>query len=149
MTARVVLDGDQLIATRHLAAAPALVWLVFTTPEHLAAFWGGDHATIQPGSVTVDLRVGGAFTLTTVGAGGCSYPLQFRYEVVEPPTRLVLAQPVTGLTNWPLYGLNRERDDGHDPSAAAATRPADRPGPNRFGRDPRLSCPCHRRTAPP
>lgn len=40
MTAKVTLDGDQLIATRYLDAASALVWEVFTTPENLAAFWG-------------------------------------------------------------------------------------------------------------
>ncbi|MCC6311507.1 MAG: SRPBCC domain-containing protein [Trueperaceae bacterium] len=64
---RASLAGDELIATRHVAAAPALVGTAFTTPEHLAAFWGGDHATIRPNSVVVDLRVGGAFRLETVG----------------------------------------------------------------------------------
>jgi len=34
------LDGDQLIATRRLAAPVDLVWRAFTTPGHLAAFWG-------------------------------------------------------------------------------------------------------------
>ncbi|RIQ19505.1 SRPBCC family protein [Jiangella rhizosphaerae] len=98
MTARVSLDGDQLIARRHLDAEPALVWEAFTTPEHLAAFWGGDHATVAPGSVVVDLRVGGTFRLETRGADGAGRPLIFRYEVVEPPTRLVLSEPRTGIT---------------------------------------------------
>jgi uncharacterized protein YndB with AHSA1/START domain len=98
MTTRVDLDGDQLIATRHLDAEPALVWEVFTTPEHLAAFWGGDHATVPPDSVVVDLRVGGTFELETRGADGSSHPLSFRYEIVDAPTRLVLAEPLTGLT---------------------------------------------------
>lgn len=98
MTAGVTLDGDQLIATRYLDAKPALVWDVFTTPEHLAAFWGGDHATVPPDSVAVDLRVGGTFELETRGPDGCSHPLCFRYEVIDPPTRLVLAEPRTSLT---------------------------------------------------
>jgi uncharacterized protein YndB with AHSA1/START domain len=97
MTASVHLDGDQLIATRTLDAEPALVWQSLTTPEHLAAFWGGHHATIAPDSVTVDLRVGGAFELETKGADGSSR-LHFRYEVVEAPTRLVLTEPRTGIT---------------------------------------------------
>lgn len=97
MTARVALEGDQLIATRYLEADPRLVWEAFTTPEHLAEFWGGDHATILPGSVTVDLRIGGAFALETLGSDGCSYPLRFRYEEIQPPTRLVLSEPLTGL----------------------------------------------------
>lgn len=98
MTARATLDGDQLIAIRHLDAEPALVWEVLTTPEHLAAFWGGDHATVAPGSVAVDLRVGGTFELETRGADGSSHPLRFRYEAVDAPARLVLAEPRTGIT---------------------------------------------------
>ena len=98
MTARALLEGDQLIATRYLAADPALVWEMFTTPEHLAAFWGGDHASVPSESVAVDLRVGGTFELETRGADGSSHPLRFRYEVVDAPTRLVLAEPRTGIT---------------------------------------------------
>ncbi|MFY1671103.1 SRPBCC family protein [Plantactinospora sp. WMMB334] len=98
MTGDVDLDGDQLIARRYLDAEPALVWEVFTTPEHLAAFWGGHHATVPPDSVVVDLRVGGTFALETEGADGGRRPLRFRYEVVEPPARLVLAEARTGIT---------------------------------------------------
>lgn len=98
MSASAELDGDQLIATRHLDAKPELVWEAFTTPEHLAAFWGGHHATVPPDSVVVDLRVGGKFELETHGADGSRHSLRFRYEVVEPPTRLVLVEPHTGLT---------------------------------------------------
>ncbi|MBX3141894.1 MAG: SRPBCC domain-containing protein [Trueperaceae bacterium] len=94
---RASLAGDELIATRYVAAAPALVWTAFTTPEYLAAFWGGDHATIRPGSVAVDLRVGGTFQLETVGADGCSYPLRFRYEVVDPPRLLAFSAPDSGI----------------------------------------------------
>jgi uncharacterized protein YndB with AHSA1/START domain len=98
MTANVTLDGDQLIATRHLDAQPALVWEAFTRPEHLAAFWGGHHATVPAESVAIDLRVGGTFELETRGADGSVHRLQFRYEVVEAPARLVLTEPSTGIT---------------------------------------------------
>jgi uncharacterized protein YndB with AHSA1/START domain len=98
MTSRVDLDGDQLIATRDLQAAPELVWEALTTPSHLAAFWGGLHATVPPDSVSVDLRVGGTFELETRSADGSSHRLRFRYEVVDPPTRLVLSEPMTGIT---------------------------------------------------
>jgi uncharacterized protein YndB with AHSA1/START domain len=98
MTASVDLDGDQLIATRHLDAEPELVWEAFTTPEHLAAFWGGHHATVPPESVAVDLQVGGTFELETQGADGTRRPLRFRYEIVDAPRRLVLSEPRTGIT---------------------------------------------------
>lgn len=89
---------DQLIAIRHFDAEPTLVWEAFTTPAHLAAFWGGNHATVPPASVCVDLRIGGTFELETVGAGGSSRHLRFRYELIDPPTRLVLSEPRTGIT---------------------------------------------------
>jgi len=98
MKASVGLDGDQLIATRHVDAEPALVWEAFTTPDHLAAFWGGHHATVPPDSVAVDLRVGGTFELETRGADGSNHSLRFRYEVIDAPIRLVLAEPRTGIT---------------------------------------------------
>lgn len=41
MTSTARLDGNQLIATRYVDAEPALVQEAFTTPQHLAAFWGG------------------------------------------------------------------------------------------------------------
>lgn len=62
MTASVDLDGDQLIATRHLDAEPALVWEAFTMPENLAVMpkdVGRVDATIrsegQQGRVSTDL----------------------------------------------------------------------------------------------
>ncbi|MFT4109426.1 SRPBCC family protein [Propionicimonas sp.] len=97
MTTQTTLAGDELIATRYLDAVPALVWTVFTTPQHLAAFWGGDHAVVRADSVTVDLRVGGSFHLETVGVDGCSYPLRFRYEAIDPPRLLTFSSPDTGL----------------------------------------------------
>lgn len=98
MTTDVRVDGDQLIATQQLAVEPGLVWDAFTTPDHLAAFWGGHHATVPPESVSVDLRVGGALELETVGADGARRRLMFRYEVLDPPCRLVLSEPSTGIT---------------------------------------------------
>lgn len=97
MTEDVYLDGDQLIATRHFDAEPALVWEAFTTPAHLAAFWGGHHATVAADSVSVDLRVGGTFEVETRGPDGSGRRLSFTYEVIDAPSRLVLAEPRTGL----------------------------------------------------
>lgn len=98
MTERVDLHDDHLIATRHLDAEPGLVWQAFTTPEHLAAFWGGHHATVPADSVAVDLRVGGTFELETRDAEGSRHLLRFRYDVVDAPARLVLTEPRTGIT---------------------------------------------------
>jgi uncharacterized protein YndB with AHSA1/START domain len=105
-----VLDGDQLIASRRLAAPPDLVWQALTTPSHLAAFWGGHHATVPPDSVTVDLRVGGLFELETraVGSPHPGRRLAFRYEQIDEPRLLVLTEPATGLVTT----IRLRPDDG-------------------------------------
>ena len=97
MRPRAHLDGDQLIATKDLNAELALVWEAFTTPAHLAAFWGGHHATVPADSVAVDLRIGGTFEIETRGVNGNGRKLSFTYEVIDPPTRLVFTEPQTGL----------------------------------------------------
>ena len=88
---------DRLTAVRRVDAEPALVWEAFTTAEHVAAFWGGDHAVVPVDSVRVDARVGGDLELVTVAPDGARRPLRFTYDEVEEPTRLVFTEPVTGI----------------------------------------------------
>lgn len=97
MTAGAHLDGDRLIAIRHLDAPASLVWEALTTPEHLAAFWGGHHATVPRESVAVDLRVGGTFELETRSADRGGRTLGFRYDEIDAPRRLVFTEPRTGI----------------------------------------------------
>jgi uncharacterized protein YndB with AHSA1/START domain len=97
VTARAELHGDELIARRRLPADPARVWAAFTTPASIAAFWGGSHATVPAGSVTVDLRPGGEFALDTRAPGGAVRRLRFVYVLVSAPHELVFDEPVTGL----------------------------------------------------
>lgn len=92
-----VLRGDELIAHRRLAASPERVWTAFTTPAGIAAFWGGAHATVPPGSVDVDLRPGGEFALDTRAPDGATRRLRFVYVGVAAPHELVFDEPVTGL----------------------------------------------------
>ncbi|MFC5941483.1 SRPBCC domain-containing protein [Micromonospora harpali] len=94
---RAELHGDELIARRHLPAAPARVWAAFTSPTSIAAFWGGSHAAVPPESVTVDVRPGGEFALDTRAPGGAVRRLRFVYVRVVAPHELVFDEPVTGL----------------------------------------------------
>lgn len=87
---------DHLIATRLLRAQPEVVWRALTTPEQISTFWGGHHATVPVDSVTIDLRVGGAFALTTVGPHG-SRRLRFTYLEIDEPRRLVFTEPELGI----------------------------------------------------
>ncbi|MFI9639274.1 SRPBCC domain-containing protein [Micromonospora sp. NPDC051925] len=91
------LHGDELIAERHLAASPERVWAAFTSPASIAAFWGGSHATVPAGSVAIDLRPGGEFTLDTRAPDGRTRRLRFVYVRVTAPHELVFDEPVTGL----------------------------------------------------
>jgi uncharacterized protein YndB with AHSA1/START domain len=91
------LDGDELIARRHLPVTPERVWTAFTTPASIAAFWGGSHATVPPESVTVDPRPGGSFALDTRAPDGATRRLRFVYVTVTEPYELVFDEPVTGL----------------------------------------------------
>lgn len=85
-----------LIATRLLKAQPEVVWRALTTPEHISTFWGGHHATVPVDSVTIDLRVGGAFALTTVGPHE-SRRLHFTLLEIDKPRRLVFTEPDLGI----------------------------------------------------
>ncbi|GIH27729.1 hypothetical protein Aph01nite_60390 [Acrocarpospora phusangensis] len=97
MTARSELRGDELIAKRHLPAGPERVWVAFTSPAGIAAFWGGSHAVVPPESVTVDLRPGGEFALDTRAPDGATRRLRFVYVSVAAPYELVFDEPFTGL----------------------------------------------------
>ncbi|MFY1578038.1 SRPBCC family protein [Verrucosispora sp. WMMD703] len=97
MTARSQLRGDELIASRHLPAEPDRVWVAFTSPAGIAAFWGGSHAVVPPESVVVDLRPGGEFALDTRAPDGATRRLRFVYVRVTAPHELVFDEPLTGL----------------------------------------------------
>ena len=97
MTASADLSGDELIAHRHLAAGPERVWDAFVTPVVIAAFWGGSHATVAPDSVTVDLRVGGEFALTTRAPNGDTRRLRFVYVRIDQPRELAFEEHLTRL----------------------------------------------------
>ena len=97
MTGGAELRGDELIARRFLPAAPERVWTAFTSPASIAAFWGGSHATVPPGSVAVDLHPGGEFALDTRAPGGRTRRLRFVYVHIAEPTELVFDELTTGL----------------------------------------------------
>ncbi|WP_433797181.1 SRPBCC family protein [Actinoplanes sp. CA-252034] len=94
---RAEMHGDELIARRGFAAPPERVWAAFAEPAGVAAFWGGSHATVPAGSVTIDLRPGGELSLDTRAPDGATRRLRFVYVSVTVPHELVFDEPVTGL----------------------------------------------------
>ncbi|GAA0238474.1 SRPBCC domain-containing protein [Cryptosporangium japonicum] len=105
------MTADELIARRQLRAAAERVWTAFTTPDGIAAFWGGSHATVPPASVRVDLRRGGEFSLDTRGPDGASRRLRFVYVSITAPHELVFDEPVTGLRTTVTIRPNGEGTD--------------------------------------
>ena len=91
------LVGDELIAARSLPVHVNRVWEAFTSPEGVAAFWGGSHAAVPVESVIIDLRVGGEFSMDTRGPNGATSRLRFTYVGVTDGSELVFDEPVTGL----------------------------------------------------
>ncbi len=75
-----------LIVTRSFDAPRALVWECYTTPAHLANFWG-PHGTQTV--ARVDLKVGGVlrFDWRTPDGGGFGYTSV--YLEIAPPSRMV------------------------------------------------------------
>ena len=98
MTAPMSTDRGELTITRLLAAPRHLVWRAFTTPEGIAAFWGGNHATIPVESVVMDVRAGGGFELVTVAADGTERAKRGHYLEVDELNRIVFSEPDTKIT---------------------------------------------------
>jgi uncharacterized protein YndB with AHSA1/START domain len=71
-----------IMTTRSFDAPRELVYKAFTTPEHVAQWWGpnGFTNTIH----TMDVRPGGVWTLTMHGPDGRDYPNEIRFVEVVP-----------------------------------------------------------------
>lgn len=79
--------------TRTYDAPREQVWRAWTEPERIAAWWGRRGWRTPVSSVTLDVRPGGTFRLTSISdADGSEMPLEATYREVVPPERLVFAQ---------------------------------------------------------
>jgi uncharacterized protein YndB with AHSA1/START domain len=73
---------ERLVIERHVAASPARVWSLWTTPDGLAAWWW----SFLPGTTyEVDARVGGTYRIESPDAG---FGVRGTFEVVEHERRL-------------------------------------------------------------
>ena len=80
----------QFTITRVFDAPRELVWQAWTTEADAAEWWHPRDIEIKPGSVAVDVRVGGRYAYTMVNpADGQEYPTVGVYREVTPPERLV------------------------------------------------------------
>lgn len=83
----------ELLITRILNAPVALVWEAFTTPEHIANWWGPDGFT---NTITkMDIRPDGEWDLVMHGPDGIDYKNKSIFREVVPLKKLVY-EHVTG-----------------------------------------------------
>lgn len=80
-------DPREVLLQRELAHAPELVWMAMTVPEHQNRWWGPDG--FKNINVTMDFRVGGAWTYDMVGPDGTVFPNRVEYKEITPHTKLV------------------------------------------------------------
>ncbi|WP_394770435.1 SRPBCC domain-containing protein [Lacisediminihabitans sp.] len=72
-----VSDRDVYI-TRAFAAPRRTVWKFWTSPEHLASWFGPDGFHVPLETVTVELREGGRWDLAMVDEAGNAFPIRGR-----------------------------------------------------------------------
>lgn len=78
-----------LVVTRVFDATKEQVWEAFTDPNQLHKFFGPKGVHIPLETVTMDVRVGGEFSLTMHNdENGELYPLKAEYVTVDAPTTL-------------------------------------------------------------
>jgi uncharacterized protein YndB with AHSA1/START domain len=70
-----------------------LVWRAWTEPEQLVCWWGPSGWSTPLETVTMEVRPGGAFRLTSVSDEGAEMPVVGVYREVVEPERLVLEEP--------------------------------------------------------
>lgn len=77
----------ELVLRREVPFARELVWKAMTLPEHTNRWWGPDGFRNE--RVTMDFRVGGAWTFEMVGPDGTRYPNHSVFKEITPSSRLV------------------------------------------------------------
>ena len=80
-------DATSVTVSRVFDAPRELVWQAWTSPTHMAR-WFGPREFTNP-SCEVDLRVGGAWRVVMRGPDGTDYPLKGVYREIVRPQRIV------------------------------------------------------------
>ena len=78
-----------LTLVRRIAARPAIVFDVLTTPDGIACWWGPDDGPVLVAET--DIRVGGGFRVRFRMLDGSEHESSGRYIEVDKPTRLVMS----------------------------------------------------------
>jgi uncharacterized protein YndB with AHSA1/START domain len=88
--------AQEITITRTYDAPRELLWRAWTVPEELAQWWGPPGWTTAVSTVTMDVRPGGDFRLTSTSDEGEEMPVVGTYREVVEPERIVLEEPAEG-----------------------------------------------------
>lgn len=84
-------SDDQVAIVRTFDAPPEQVWQAWVDPLQVAQWWGPDGFETPPGSVVIELRVGGRYDLLMVDTrSGGEFPVRQEVLEVSAPELLVL-----------------------------------------------------------
>jgi uncharacterized protein YndB with AHSA1/START domain len=87
-------QAREISITRIYHAPREEVWRAWTEPERLATWWGKRGWNAVPSSITMEVRPGGAFRVTTISEDdGAEQTTAGVYREVVAPERLVLEEP--------------------------------------------------------
>jgi uncharacterized protein YndB with AHSA1/START domain len=88
--ARAIADLSQgtILATVEIAAARDRVFRALTDPQEVVRWWGSPD-TYRTTEWKADLREGGSFRASGLGADGVAFSVVGEYVVIDPPNKLV------------------------------------------------------------
>jgi uncharacterized protein YndB with AHSA1/START domain len=88
------MSAQEITITRVFDAPRELVWAAWTDPEQLPHWWGRRGWTAVRSSITMDVRPGGTFRVTSVSdEDGAEMTTVAVYREVVEPQRLVFEEP--------------------------------------------------------
>jgi uncharacterized protein YndB with AHSA1/START domain len=89
--------AQEITISRVYDAPRELVWAAWTEPEQLASWWGAAGWSNPLERITMDVRPGGAFSVTSVSdEDGTEMTVQGVYREIAEHERLVLEEPAEG-----------------------------------------------------
>jgi uncharacterized protein YndB with AHSA1/START domain len=100
---------DYMIVTRVYEATPEEIWSAFTDPDQLCKFFGPEGTHCPRESITIELRVGGRFSVTMQSDDSEeSWPMEAEYAIVEEPTKFQLSTSRGGTITIEIQDLEME-----------------------------------------
>jgi len=87
MTDREPESEREVVVSRTIRGARALVFEAFTDAKHLARWWGPDGFTTT--THAFEFRVGGVWDYTMHGPDGTDFPNWIQWREIVPPERIV------------------------------------------------------------